>query len=299
MKVTVTGGTGFVGRRLIESLIDSGHEARILSRSPRTGLPEDVNSYLWDAAKSEPPLESLDGTDAVVHLAGEPVGQRWSPEIRRRIRSSRIEGTRLLVDALRRQSRPPATLVSASAVGYYGSRGDEELTEDSSPGKGFLPEVCDEWEAEAIKAEGLGIRVVRVRIGLVLGAGGGALDRMLPPFKMFLGGQLGDGQQWMPWIHLDDLVGLIRLALKDTTLAGPLNAVSPNPVRNSQFTRVLARTLRRPALFTVPKKGLQILFGDMSEILLGSQLVLPAAAEKAGYRFQHSELAPALLEILG
>ena len=299
MIITLTGGTGFIGRRLLDHLRAAGHEVRILCRSPKTGIPPEVELFLWDAMEADPPLESLEGAGAVVHLAGETVAQRWSPEIKRRIRASRVEGTRRLVDALARLERKPAVLVSASATGYYGDRGDEELTEDAAPGSGFLADVCREWEAEARKAAELGIRVVTPRIGMVLGPDGGALAQMVPPFKMFLGGQLGSGRQWMSWIHIEDMVRALAFAVENAGLEGPVNAVAPNPVRNSQFTRMLARTLRRPALFTVPERGLRLLYGDMAEILLASQRVLPRALEKAGFIFRFPELGPALKHLLG
>jgi uncharacterized protein (TIGR01777 family) len=299
MNVTITGGTGFVGSRLVERLVSDGHRLGILGRSPQTGVHPEVRYHLWAAEKGVLPPESLEGVDAVVHLAGEPISRRWTPEIKRRVRTSRVEGTRGLVAAIRQMERRPRVLVSASAVGYYGDRGDERLTEQSAPGKGFLPEVCAAWEAEADKAAELGIRVVKLRIGLVLGIGGGALAQMLPPFKMFIGGSLGGGRQWMSWIHLDDLVGLIQFALDHPEVSGAVNAVAPNPVRNSQFTRVLARTLRRPALMQVPPQGLRLLFGEMAQLMLDSQKVVPEAAQKAGYQFAYDELAPALKDLLG
>ena len=298
MEITITGGTGFIGKRLIESLLPDGHSIRILGRSPKTGVTRDAEVFLWDALKGEIPGESLAGADAVIHLAGEPVAQRWTPETKHRIRDTRVKGTRCLVEALSKMAKPPSVLVSASAIGLYGSRGDEILTEASKPATGFLPDICREWEAEAGRAEELGIRVVKLRIGVVLGLGGGALAQLLPPFKMLLGGQVGSGDQWMSWIHLDDVAGLIRFAIQTPSLTGPVNATTPNPVRNSQFTRVLARTLRRPALFTVPAKALTILFGEMAEILLDSQRVLPEAAERAGYKFSYPGLGPALKNLL-
>src|ERR1039458_8975269 len=241
MNITITGASGFIGRRLMESLAKAGHSVRALSRHA-------------------PPLEC----DVVIHLAGERVAQRWTAEAKRRIRESRVAGTRNLVEALGTLPHRPEVLICASAIGYYGSRGDEILTESSSPGSGFLPEVCVAWEREAQAAEAFGMRVVRVRTGLVLAAGGGALVRMLPPFRMGVGGRLGSGQQWMSWIHLEDLVGLFQFAV-ERQVRGPLNAVAPHPVTNSDFTRELARALRRPALFPVPGFALRLLFGEMAD----------------------------------
>jgi hypothetical protein len=274
MNITITGASGFIGRRLMKSLAKAGHSVRALSRHAQ-------------------PVEC----DVVIHLAGEPVAQRWTAEAKRRIRESRVAGTRNLVEALATLTHRPEVLICASAIGYYGSRGDEILTESSSPGSGFLPEVCVAWEREAQAAEAFGMRVVRVRMGLVLDAGGGALVRMLPPFRMGVGGRLGSGQQWMSWIHLEDLVGLFQFAV-ERQVRGPLNAVAPHPVTNSDFTRELARALRRPALFPVPGFALRLLFGEMAEVLLASQRVTPAAAEAAGFRFRFPQLAPALEGLL-
>jgi uncharacterized protein (TIGR01777 family) len=274
MNITITGASGFIGRRLMKSLAKAGHSVRALSRHAQ-------------------PVEC----DVVIQLAGEPVAQRWTAEAKRRIRESRVAGTRNLVEALATLTHRPEVLICASAIGYYGSRGDEILTESSSPGSGFLPEVCVAWEREAQAAEAFGMRVVRVRTGLVLAAGGGALVRMLPPFRMGVGGRLGSGQQWMSWIHLEDLVGLFQFAV-ERQVRGPLNAVAPHPVTNSDFTRELARALRRPALFPVPGFALRLLFGEMAEVLLASQRVTPAAAEAAGFRFRFPQLAPALEGLL-
>ncbi len=299
MQVTVTGGTGFIGSHLVMRLRNAGHAVRILGRSPKKGMTRDTPVFLWNATEAEPPPESLLGVDAVIHLAGEPISQRWSPENRRRIRASRVEGTRLLVEAMARLERPPSVLVSASAIGYYGDRGEEVITEASAPGEGFLAEVCEAWETEAKRAADHGVRVVNMRNGMVLGAGGGALAQMLPPFRMFIGGKLGSGEQWMSWVHLDDVAGLIEYALQNPAVSGPVNATAPNPVRNKQFTQTLARTLHRPALFTVPEAGLKLLFGEMASILLDGQHVLPKAAESAGYVFQYPELGSSLKDLLG
>ncbi len=298
MRIAVTGGTGFIGRRLVRVLLEAGHEVNLLARRPRTGLDPRISLWLWDALESEPPSEAFSGTDAVIHLSGEPLVQQWTSEIKRRIRASRVEGTRRLVAALGRLQQLPRTLISASAIGYYGDRGDELLTEDSPPGSGFLAEVCQEWEAAANEAAGLGVRVVVLRIGIVLGRDGGALARMLPIFCAGLGGRLGDGRQWMSWIHVADLVGLVHFLLEREGVRGPVNAVAPNPVSNAEFTRALGRALRRPALLCVPRWLLQVVYGEMAHILLSSQRVQPAVAEREGYAFQFPVLDLALRDLL-
>ncbi len=299
MRITVTGASGFIGRRLIRQLDADNHELHILGRGLRTGFAPSIRFSNWDALAGTPPTASLDGADAVIHLAGEPVAQRWSLDVKRRIRDSRVDGTRRLVEALAHCSRRPAALVGASAVGLYGERGDETLTEDSAPGSGFLADVCREWENELDAARSLGMRVVKLRIGVVLGAEGGALARMLPPFRMGVGGRLGAGDQWMSWIHAEDLAALIRFAVAEGALSGAVNAVAPNPARNAEFTTALSRALRRPALLPVPLFAIRLLFGEMSEIVLASQKVLPRAAEAAGYRFRFPEVFPALKDLLG
>jgi uncharacterized protein len=293
MRITLTGATGFIGARLCDSLRHAGHELSLLTRNPRGR----AGYAAWDPLAG-PPAE-LAAPEAVVHLAGEPVAQRWSPEVKRRIRDSRVLGTRHLVQALGALPVKPRVLVAASAIGYYGDRGDEVLTEDSTPGAGFLPETCVEWEREAQAAEALGIRVVRLRIGIVLGAGGGALAQMLPPFRICAGGRLGDGRQWMSWIHLADAAGLIQWAIGNDAVAGPLNLAAPAPARNAEFTAVLARVLKRPAIFAVPTLGLKLLFGEMARVLLESQRAEPRSALAAGYSFRFPELEPALRDLLG
>lgn len=297
MNVTITGGTGFIGKRVVERLLAGGHQVHLLVRTPKTGLPPGVRFSLWNAAAGPPPPASLEEADAVVHLAGEPIAQRWTPEIKRRIRASRIDGTRHLVEGIAQRGRPLPALVSASGVDYYGSRGDEILTESAAPGAGFLAEVCAGWEEQARAAEKYGVRVAILRFGMVLGPGG-ALAVMLPWFKLGLGGRLGDGRQWMSWIHIDDVVNLIEFALERPEVKGPVNATSPHPVRNADFTRTLSRVLRRPALFPVPLFGLRLLFGEMSEVLLASHRVLPKAAEEAGFKFSFPDLGPALKHVL-
>jgi len=282
MNVAITGASGFIGRSLTERLRREGHVVRPVS------LRQDV------------PPEQLAGCGAVVNLAGEPVAQRWTAAAQERMRASRIEGTRKLVQAMR--GRAPQVLVSASAIGYYGSQnvkpGDEILTEASPPADDFLGTLSAAWEREARAALDLGVRVACLRIGLVLGPGGGALKRMLLPFRLGLGGRLGSGRQWMSWIHVDDLTSLILFLLKESTVRGAFNAVSPHPVTNREFTRALAKTLRRPAFLPVPAMALKLAFGQMSEVILASQRVMPEAALRAGFRFDYPDIFGALAQIL-
>lgn len=297
MNITISGASGFIGKRLVDSLSRDRHSIHILSRNPSKNPGGVAKLSAWDPMKSEPPSESLADADAVIHLAGEPVAQRWTPGVKQKIRDSRVHGTRHMVQALSTMSRRPQVLVCASAIGIYGSRGDEPLIESSEPGIGFLPEVCMEWEKQADLAQALGMRVVKIRIGIVLGPNGGALQKMLPPFKAFVGGRLGSGKQWMSWIHLDDLVGLVRFVL-ETPIRGVVNGTAPKPVTNAEFTRSLAEILGRPAIFPVPSFAVKLLFGEMAEILLTGQRVVPRAAEEANYRFQYPKLIPALRNLL-
>lgn len=277
MNFLVTGATGFIGRRLVERLRAGPHTVHAFGRQMPDPLP---------------------AADAVIHLAGEPVGQLWTPWAKRRIRASRVEGTRRLVEMLAASPRRPSVLVCASAVGIYGSRGGTVLTEQSAPGEGFLAEVCVNWEWEALRAKTFGVRVVCARIGMVLGPGGGALARMLPVFNRGWGGTLGSGTQWVSWIHIDDLVNLLLFAAGNGLLCGSLNATSPRPVTNAEFTARLAAALERPAKRRVPALALRMLLGQMSGILLDSQRVMPVAAQAAGFAFAHSDLAAALRDAL-
>jgi uncharacterized protein len=297
MNIAISGASGLVGRRLLKALTAQRHSLRVWSRHAGTNLPAGVAISVWDPVKGEPRGEDLKNVDAVIHLAGEPVARRWTAEARRRIRDSRVIGTRNLVHAMGKPGQRPQVLICASAVGYYGSRGEEVLDEASEPGSGFLADVCMEWEQEAQEAEGLGVRVVRARIGTVLDARGGALKKMLTPFRMGIGGRIGGGKQWMAWIHVEDLVGLVMMAL-ESAVRGEMNAVAPAPVRNAEFTRALAAALHRPAVLPVPAAALKVLFGQMAEVILASQRVVPGVAEKAGYRFRYPEIGPALANVL-
>jgi hypothetical protein len=246
------------------------------------------------------PPQALQGAEVVFNLMGEPAADgRWTAEKKRRIRDSRVVGTRHLVQGLAALDERPRVLVAASAVGYYGDRGDELLDERSSPGQGFLADVCIDWEREAMAAERLGIRVVCVRIGLVMSTAGGALAKMLPPFRLGAGGRLGSGRQWMPWIHIDDLVGILLHAGRSEALRGPVNGVVPAPVTNAAFTLALARAVRRPAVLPMPAFALNVAFGEMSGMLMASQRVMPTAALRSGYAFSHPDLGEALASLLG
>jgi uncharacterized protein (TIGR01777 family) len=301
MKIVVTGGTGFIGQALCEALAARGDSLVALLRQPGSAgaLPAGTERLQWNATAEQPPPRAFAGAGGIVHLAGENVARRWSPERKRRIRESRVAGTRHLVEALAALDERPRVLVSASAIGIYGDRGDETLTEESPPGSDFLAEVCVEWEEAAERAAALGVRVVRVRIGVVLDSSGGALARLLTPFKLGLGGPVGNGRQWMSWVHRADVVGLILHALDQPAAAGALNATAPEPVRNRDFARTLGAVLRRPALVPVPALALRLAFGEMATVLLGGQRVLPARAEASGYRFRFPALEPALRHILG
>lgn len=298
MNITVTGATGFVGTRLTRALIDAGHTVHAVARKRPANLPESVRFSEWRSAEEEPPPESLAGADAVIHLAGEPVAQRWTPEVKKRIRNSRVDGTRHLVNALSTQSRRPGVLICASAIGIYGSRGDEILTERSTPGDDFLARVVIDWEKAAVLAEALGIRVVRLRLGVVLGKDGGALAKMLPPFRFGLGGRLASGRQWTSWIHIDDVIHLILFSLANASVHSAVNATAPEPVSNAEFTKELAAAIHRPAIFPVPKLALKLLFGEMASVVLASQRVIPEAAKVAGFGFQYPKLGPALQRLL-
>jgi len=297
MNITISGATGFIGRRLLKTLAGAGHSLHVLSRHAGANMPVGVRLSVWDPIKGQPPRESLERADAVIHLAGEPVAQRWTAEAKRRIRESRTDGTRHLVEALSSLSQRPGVLVSASAVGYYGSRGEEVLDESSPPAVGFLPEVCVAWEKEAQAAMALGMRVVVIRIGVALDPRGGALGRMLLPFRLGAGGRLGSGRQWMSWIHLADLVEQFRFVVENP-VGGVWNGVAPVPVTNREFTRELARALRRPAFFPVPPLSLKLMFGEMSQVLLESQRIAPRAAQAAGFRYRFPDLGPALADLL-
>ncbi len=296
MKILITGSSGLVGSALGGFLLRNNHHVLRLVRTTPSGADE----IHWDPSANRIDAKSLEGLDAVIHLAGESIaGGRWSTGKKRRIRSSRVEGTRLLSQALADMAKPPGILISASAVGYYGDRKDEALTEESGPGTGFLADVCCEWENAALPASKAGIRVVILRIGTVLSTVGGALGIMLPIFRLGIGGSIGAGRQYMSWIATEDLVEIMHHALQNETLRGPVNAVSPNPVTNRMFSKALGRALKRPALFTLPVFAARIIFGEMAdEVLLASSRVVPSVLKNSGFLFQFSELERTLDHML-
>jgi uncharacterized protein (TIGR01777 family) len=302
MKILITGSTGLVGTALTQDLQRTGHTVCRLIR-PNTstqtiGISQgfDVN---WNPATGELGGAAV-GADAVINLAGASIADgRWTPQRKQLLRSSRVDTTRALVQALAKMSARPRVLVSASATGYYGNRGDETLTEASQPGNDFLSEIAKEWESEALKAEALGIRVVRARFGVILSKHGGALPQMLRPFQFGVGGKIATGKQWMSWITLDDAIVILRLALENANITGALNVVSPQPVTNAQFTKFLAAALHRPALFPAPAFALRLLLGEMADaLLLSSQRALPAQLQQLNHQFLHVDLAAAIAAIL-
>jgi uncharacterized protein (TIGR01777 family) len=296
MRLVVTGATGFIGTVLCARLVQQGHTLTLLTRgSPRDAGTAAKRWVQWTPGTLGDWGAALDGVDGVIHLAGEPIAaKKWNDMQRRRIEKSRVDGTNSLVQAIAKAEPKPTFLISASAVGYYGPRGDDLITEDSPPGDDFLSAVCRDWEEEAKKAERLGLRVVRLRTGVVLGSGGGALAKMAQPFKFFVGGPLGSGRQWMSWIQLEDHVRLILELIGNAQANGPVNATAPNPVRNKEFCQALGRALRRPCWAPVPGFALRLALGEMAEMLLTGQRVMPAAAQKLGFQFRYPNLEQAL-----
>jgi uncharacterized protein (TIGR01777 family) len=301
MKILVTGSTGLVGNAVVSALVKGGHTVCRLMRpeSLVAGGTKDGFNVAWNPATGELGGAAV-GADAVVNLAGASIGSgRWTAGRKALLRSSRIDTTRALVSALAKMNARPSVMVSASAIGIYGNRGDEVLTEESRAGTDFLAELAQEWEAEALKAEALGIRVVLARFGIILAREGGALAKMLLPFTLGVGGRLGSGQQWMSCVTLEDVVGILRMAIEKPALRGAVNVVAPSAVRNAEFTKVLAKALHRPALFPAPAFALRLALGEMADaLLLSSQRVAPSRLEQSGYRFLHANLSSALAKVL-
>jgi uncharacterized protein (TIGR01777 family) len=301
LRVTVTGASGLIGPSLLRALHARDAQVTVLTRNPgrAQAVLGDVEAVRWDPISEAAPTAALAGRDAVIHMAGEPVAQRWSAKVKHAIHESRVSGTRNLVAGLARAGEAgtgerPRTLVSSSATGYYGAHAEEPLDEDAPPGADFLARVCVEWEAAAAAAETLGVRVVQARTGVVLDRSGGALAKMLPPFRLGVGGPVAGGRQFISWIHPDDLVGMMLAALADERWRGAVNATAPEPVANGAFAKVLGRVLGRPALVPVPGLALRALYGDMAEIITTGARVMPAKALVLGYEFAYPQLEPAL-----
>jgi uncharacterized protein (TIGR01777 family) len=306
MRILVSGSTGFVGTALVKTLEGQGHSVARLVRAGtawKAGVDGRAQAgsqtVAWDPVAGRFDAAGAEGADALIHLAGASIaGGRWNASRKELLRTSRIDATRHLIGALARLQRPPGVIVAASAIGYYGNRGDETLAEASAPGDNFLAGLCRAYEVETARGADFGARVVNLRFGIVLAAHGGALPRMALPFKLGAGGRLGDGLQWMSWLTLREAVSIIQFALANSPVTGPVNAVTPNPVRNREFTRVLAKTLRRPALFPAPAFALRLALGEMADaLLLISQRVTPSKLANAGYRFLQPDLASALAEV--
>ncbi len=296
MKTLITGGTGFVGQHLAKRLPEPIIAGRSVEKIRH--LFANIEVRKWDGATDVEP-SFLDGVDTIYHLAGESIFHgRWNDAKKERIRASRIDGTRHLVDIIAKAEEKPTTLICSSAIGYYGSRKDEKLTENSAPGDDFLAKVCRDWEKEALRAEEYGVRVVLIRTGVVLGDDGGALAQMLLPFKFGLGGRLGNGRQYMSWIHIDDLTAIMLYATENKNLRGPINAVAPNSITNSEFTNALATSLHRPAFLPVPGFALKVVLGEFANVLLGSQRVVPEVLQQAGYAYTFPDIQTALKNLL-
>lgn len=297
MKILISGASGLVGTAATSALRADDHTVAKLVRPGGSAEPGDVR---WDPGTAAVDLAAMDGADALINLSGASIGEgRWTAERKSLLRSSRVGSARVLVDAMAKLQHKPRVLLNASAVGYYGDRGDEVLTESSSNGQGFLAALARDWEAESSRLQSLGVRTVLLRFGVILSTRGGALPKMLTPFKLGAGGRLGSGRQWMPWIALEDVIGAIRMPLGDERFSGPVNVVAPNPVQNVDFTRGLALAVRRPALFPAPAFALRLALGEMAnELLLSSQRVKPQKLLDAGFDFRHSDLESALRAIV-
>ncbi|MCW3012887.1 MAG: hypothetical protein JWO90_3291 [Solirubrobacterales bacterium] len=300
MNVTITGATGLIGTKLVAALKARGDTVTVLSRNPAKAREAlGVEAVAWDPSTGPAPAGAISRRDAVIHLAGEPVAQRWNAKVKAAILESRETGTRNLVAGIAAAEPKPAVLVSSSAVGYYGGHGDERVPESSPAGDDFLADVCVRWEREADLAEGLGLRVVKIRTGVVLDATGGALKTMLPPFKAGVGGPVAGGGQYMPWIHVDDIVGLYLKALDDTSWSGAYNGAAPEPVTNKEFSKALGRALHRPSFSPVPAFAIKLLYGQMAEIVTQGQRAVPERVLAGGYAYRQADLQPALEDALG
>ena len=301
MKIAITGATGFIGQQLIKELQAADAAYSVITRNAaaaRKSCPGADDVFEWNPPEVGLDPTVLDDLDGVVHLAGATVARRWTASTKREIRDSRISSTKTLVEVLEQTPNPPKVLISASAIGFYGPRDATELTENAAPGTDFLATVCRDWEEASSRASERGVRVVNPRLGIVLGPGGGALAKMLTPFRMGVGGPIGNGKQWMSWIHLNDVTGLILHALTTSELVGPVNATAPEPVTNRTFSKALGRVLHRPAILPTPVLALKLMFGGFADVLATGQRVVPEKALAAGYRFRFPNLSEALADVV-
>ena len=299
MKVVITGATGFVGQVIVKQLLEAGDEVVVLTRNvakAAISLGSECKYFQWDDTNSLPPIEAFNGVDGVINLMGESISKRWDEEQKKKIYNSRINGTRRLVEVLEQLTKKPKVFVSSSAIGIYGNHGPEELNENSALADDFLAKVCKDWENEANKARNHGVRVVTIRTGIVLGRNGGALEKLLPIFKIGAGGPVGSGNQFMSWIQIEDLAAMYVEALKNDSLKGPLNGTAPYPATNAEFSKVLGKVLRRPAVLPAPAFALKIVLGEMSQLVLEGQKVLPVKFKEQKFRFRYPTLEMALKE---
>lgn len=301
-RVIITGGTGLIGRRLAADLVEGGYEVIVLSRNPgrATNLPAGVQAVAWDARTAVGWGELAEGAAAIVNLAGENIGEsRWSEERKRRILESRLNAGAAVVEAVKAAGTKPRVVIQSSAVGYYGPRGDEVVTEETPPGDDFLANVCKQWEASTAAVETMGVRRAVIRTGVVLSTEAGALPRLLLPFRLFAGGRLGSGRQWWPWIHIADEVRAIRFLIETETAQGPFNLCAPNPLTNAEFGRVLGRVMGRPAVLPAPAFAIRLVFGEMATVVLDGQRVVPHRLQEMGFDFLFPEAEAALRNLLG
>jgi hypothetical protein len=301
-KIVISGGTGFIGRAVVSALVARGDDVTVLTRDPARAAGTGnagAHPMRWDPESDTTP-PAISGSHAVIHLAGEPaVGARWSEKVKRAIIESRVQSTERLVAAMESAERRPSVFVCASAIGYYGPHGDEPLDENAPAGSGFLARVTTDWEAAAVRAEALGVRVVRPRFGVVIGRGGGALEEMVKPFKLFVGGPLASGRQVVSWVHLDDVVGVLLRAIDDVRLQGPINVTSPNPVTNEELSRAIGKALHRPSLVRVPEAALRVRFGEGADPLVTGQRAIPRVLERLGYAFRFVRVEEAVKDAIG
>lgn len=301
MKVLIFGGTGFIGKNLCNELLSAGYKVCIVSRNPKRAdlSGSGVEVIEWNSSAGSLPVELLEGVNLIINLAGESIGnRRWTQSIKEKILDSRVQTTQAIVNAIKQKQVFPKVLINASAIGFYGPHGDEEISESTPAGQDFLAKVCQAWEAEAFKAQALGVRVVALRTGMVIGDEG-ALARMMTPFRFYIGGPLGTGAQWMSWIHIKDLTRLIRFAAENENINGPVNATAPEPVKMKEFCKVLGQVMGRPSWLPVPGFLLKVVLGEMSDMLLNSQRILPKKILKEGFLFQFSATKTALKDIIG